>query len=106
MRLDFYVRHYEDEQRQEQDPKYVVERTPPARRLLSSARTVGGCTAHYAMIIIRPHDSDWRTIADATGDGTGRRAKWTILCPRRTLAAPIGYLGTATMAGCQRVSPA
>ena len=32
------------------------------------ARTVGGCTAHYAMIIIRPHDSDWETIRDATGD--------------------------------------
>src|SRR5438045_1852099 len=26
MRLDFYVRHYADEQRQEQDPKYLVER--------------------------------------------------------------------------------
>ncbi len=71
MRLDFFVRHYEDEQRQEQDPKYIVERNAGRHGVYyPRARTVGGCTAHYAMIIIRPHDSDWRTIADATGDLT------------------------------------
>jgi choline dehydrogenase len=71
MRLDFYVRHYADEQRQEQDPKYLVERNAGRRGVYyPRARTVGGCTAHYAMIIIRPHDSDWSTIADATGDRT------------------------------------
>ncbi len=69
MRLDFYVRHYEDEQRQEQDPKYIVERNAGRHGVYyPRARTVGGCTAHYAMIIIRPHDSDWQTIEDATGD--------------------------------------
>jgi choline dehydrogenase len=71
MRLDFYVRHYSDEQRQEQDPKYLIERNEGRHGVFyPRARTLGGCTAHYAMIIIRPHDSDWQTIADATGDGT------------------------------------
>jgi len=71
MRLDFYVRHYEDEQRQEQDPKYLVERNAGRQGVFyPRARTLGGCTAHYAMIIIRPHDSDWQTIADSTGDGS------------------------------------
>jgi len=71
MRLDFYVRHYADEERQEQDPKYLVERKAGRHGVYyPRARTVGGCTAHYAMIIIRPHDSDWQTIEKATGDGT------------------------------------
>jgi choline dehydrogenase len=67
MRLDHYVRHYADEARQEQDPKYERARNGV---LYPRARTLGGCTAHYAMIIIRPHDSDWQTIRDATGDAS------------------------------------
>ena len=74
MRLDFYVRHYMDERRQEQDPKYLIEREEGRHGVFyPRARTVGGCTAHYAMIIIRPHDSDWQTVADATGDGSWAR---------------------------------
>jgi choline dehydrogenase len=67
MRLDHYVRHYGDEARQSRDPNYE-----PAREgvLYPRARTLGGCTAHYAMIIIRPHDSDWQAIRDATGDAS------------------------------------
>src|SRR5262249_14522474 len=69
LRLDHYVRHYEDERRQEQDPKYQLERDAGRYGVYyPRARTLGGCTAHYAMIIIRPHDSDWQTIVDATGD--------------------------------------
>jgi choline dehydrogenase len=71
MRLDHYVRHYADEARQERDPKYLVERAAGRRGVYyPRARTLGGCTAHYAMIIIRPHDSDWRAIRDATGDAS------------------------------------
>jgi choline dehydrogenase len=71
MRLDHYVRHYADEARQEQDPKYRVERAAGRRGVYyPRARTLGGCTAHYAMIIVRPHDSDWRAIRDATGDAS------------------------------------
>ena len=69
MRLDHYVRHYANEARQEKDPKYLVERAAGRRGVYyPRARTLGGCTAHYAMIIIRPHDSDWRAVRDATGD--------------------------------------
>jgi choline dehydrogenase len=69
LRLDHYVRHYEDEARQEQDPKYLIERDAGRRGVYyPRARTLGGCTAHYAMIIIRPHDSDWQTIQEETGD--------------------------------------
>jgi choline dehydrogenase len=69
MRLDHYVRHYEEEERQEKDPKYQVELKSGRHGVYyPRARTVGGCTAHYAMIIIRPHDSDWQTVVDATGD--------------------------------------
>ncbi len=71
LRLDHYVRHYGDETRQEKDPKYVVEREAGRHGVYyPRARTLGGCTAHYAMIIIRPHDSDWQTILDATGDNS------------------------------------
>jgi choline dehydrogenase len=69
MRLDHYVRHYEDEARQEKDPKYLVEKAAGLHGVYyPRARTLGGCTAHYAMIIIRPHDSDWQAIRDATDD--------------------------------------
>src|SRR5262245_4643836 len=69
MRLDHYVRHYKDEARQARDPKDLVERAAGRPGVYyPRARTLGGCTAHYAMIIIRPHDSDWLAIRDATGD--------------------------------------
>lgn len=71
MRLDHYVRHYMDEARQERDPKYLVERRAGRHGVYyPRARTLGGCTAHYAMIIIRPHDSDWEAISQATGDAS------------------------------------
>jgi choline dehydrogenase len=71
LRLDHYVRHYADETRQKRDPKYLVEYEAGRQGVYyPRARTLGGCTAHYAMIIIRPHDSDWQTIRDATGDDT------------------------------------
>jgi choline dehydrogenase len=47
MRLDHYVRHYEDENRQEADPKYLVERNAGRAGVYYPwARTIGGCTAH------------------------------------------------------------
>lgn len=72
MRWDFHVRHYADEARQARDPKYDA-----ARRgvLYPRAATLGGCTAHNAMIFMRPHDSDWNRIADLTGDESWRAPK-------------------------------
>ena len=39
------------------------------------AGTLGGCTAHHAMITIAPHDSDWDQIAALTGDRSWASAR-------------------------------
>jgi choline dehydrogenase len=70
MRWDFFVRHYDDDEAQRRDPKYCDEldcRTVDGV-LYPRAGTLGGCTAHNAMILIYPHEADWNTIAELTGD--------------------------------------
>ena len=48
----------------------------PARGVLyPRAATLGGCTAHNAMIFMPPHDSDWDHIAELTGDASWRAAR-------------------------------
>ena len=42
--------------------------------LYPRAATLGGCTAHNAMIFVLPHDSDWDGIAALTGDASWRAA--------------------------------
>ena len=69
LRWDFFVRHYEDDARQRQDTKFVPERDGV---LYPRSGTLGGCTAHHAMITIYPHDVDWSRIADITGDDSWR----------------------------------
>jgi choline dehydrogenase-like flavoprotein len=72
LKWDFFVRHYSDEQLQRRDPKYREEWNN--RRvdgvLYPRAGTLGGCTAHNAMIVIYPHDADWNDIAALTGDSS------------------------------------
>jgi choline dehydrogenase len=74
IRWDFFVRHYADQARQAQDPKY--RDTIDGRRvdgvLYPRAAALGGCTAHSAMILLYPHNSDWNQIADLTGDPSWR----------------------------------
>src|SRR5574342_58701 len=65
MKWDFYVRHYNDEERQKKDCNYVAEQRGV---LYPRAGTLGGCTAHNAMILVYPHNADWDYIADLTGD--------------------------------------
>jgi choline dehydrogenase len=66
MAWNFYVHHYdENEQR---DTKYQQDRGV----LYPRAGTLGGCTAHNAMITVVPHDSDWNGIADLTKDESWR----------------------------------
>ena len=62
---NFFVRHYEDDVQQRRDEKFL-----PARDgvLYPRCATLGGCTAHNAMILIYPHNSDWDHIAEVTGD--------------------------------------
>ncbi len=67
MKWDFFVRHYDNEERQRKDSKYTSERRGV---LYPRAGTLGGCTAHNAMILVYPHNADWDYIAKLTGDST------------------------------------
>ena len=40
--------------------------------LYPRAGTLGGCTAHNAMITVCPHEADWDDLAALTGDPTWR----------------------------------
>ncbi len=70
MSWDFFVRHYAGDPLQRQDPKY--RETWDGRRvdgvLYPRAGTLGGCTAHNAMIMLYPHAADWDHVASLTGD--------------------------------------
>ena len=81
MRWDFFVRHYDDDLRQRRDPKYCD--TYNGARVdgvyYPRAGTLGGCTAHNAMILVCPHDSDWNQLADLTGDRSWRAERMRAL---------------------------
>lgn len=64
---DFFVRHYADSVQQKRDSKYVVAKDGV---WYPRAGTLGGCTAHNAMITVVPQDSDWNYIAQVTGDSS------------------------------------
>jgi choline dehydrogenase-like flavoprotein len=70
MRWDFFVRHYTDEGQQARDPTLQAEGI-----LYPRAGTLGGCTAHNAMILMAPHESDWDGIATLTGDASWAATK-------------------------------
>ena len=69
---EFFVRHYQDDAKQRRDPMFVE--THHGSRVdgiyYPRAGTLGGCTAHNAMIFVYPHNSDWDAIASLTGDDT------------------------------------
>ena len=67
LRWDFFVQHYEDDARQRRDGKLQ-----PQGIYYPRAGTLGGCTAHNAMILMAPPDSDWDDIAALTGDASWR----------------------------------
>jgi choline dehydrogenase len=88
---DYYVNHYSDLDRQKKDSK-MTWRTPsgelfigpngasgtgdppagsePIGILYPRAGTLGGCSAHNALITVYPHKSDWDGIASLTGDSS------------------------------------
>jgi choline dehydrogenase len=70
MKWDFFVRHFEDTEKQKSDPKYYAtyKGDPVDGVLYPRAGTLGGCTAHNAMIFVYPHNDDWQHIADLTCD--------------------------------------
>jgi choline dehydrogenase len=71
---DFFVRHYADDGRQRADPKFVehVDGQPEGGVFYPRAGTLGGCTAHNALIFVVPNNADWNQIADLTGDPSWR----------------------------------
>jgi choline dehydrogenase-like flavoprotein len=80
MRWDFWVRHYADLDQQKRDPKYGRDYAGNFIDgvLYPRSGTLGGCTAHNAMIMLYPHNPDWDEIAEMTGD-----ASWNSVSMRR-----------------------
>jgi choline dehydrogenase len=72
MKWDFFVRHYEDESVARRDPNFLPSQNGV---LYPRAGTLGGCTAHNAMILIYPHEADWDFIANLTGDRSWEAAR-------------------------------
>jgi choline dehydrogenase len=75
LKWDFFVRHYGNDQQQQRDPKYREFHDGPGSPrvdgvLYPRAGTLGGCTAHNAMILVYPHNADWDGIAELTGDSS------------------------------------
>jgi len=73
----FYVHHYADPKQEARDTlnylkDFKVDGVPRTGIFYPRAGTLGGCTAHHAMIFIAPHNSDWNDIAKLTGDKTWR----------------------------------
>jgi choline dehydrogenase len=69
----YYVQHYACRTRQQRDKRnYLngcqVDGEPRYGIFYPRAGTLGGCTAHYAMIFTSPHNSDWKHIEKITGD--------------------------------------
>lgn len=81
---DFFVRHYEDDARQQLDYKltyntpdgseYTGLEPPPDSSikgvLYPRAATLGGCTAHNALVAVYPDRDDFQYVATLTGDSS------------------------------------
>ena len=74
MTWEFWVQHYTDAARKARDPHYFADYNgkPVDGVFYPRAATLGGCTAHNAMILIYPHNADWNQLADLTGDPSWR----------------------------------
>jgi len=81
MSWKFFVRHYACVKQQNADPKCIPDPASGSPSIFyPRAATLGGCTAHNAMIFMAPHESDWDEIARLTGD-----ASWSARNMRRYL---------------------
>jgi len=65
MKWEFFVRHYANDEQQKRDSNFTEDKNGV---FYPRAGTLGGCTAHNAMITVYPHNSDWDYIADLMGD--------------------------------------
>lgn len=71
---NFYVEHYLSEAQQDRDDRRVKGKGV----LYPRASALGGCTAHNAMILVRPDDADWKAIQDLTGDASWAPSKMAV----------------------------
>ncbi|MDK1376488.1 GMC family oxidoreductase N-terminal domain-containing protein [Sinorhizobium sp. 6-70] len=72
MAKDYWVRHYADLDLQRRDWRYSAEEDGV---LYPRASGLGGCSAHHAMIIVRPNDADWNHIRELTGDESWKASR-------------------------------
>jgi len=116
---DFFVRHYSDDARQAKDFKLTYNLpnggeytglNPPAGATIKGVlyprtATLGGCTAHNALVFVYPDRSDFQYIADLTGDkswGPDNMRKYMVKMEDNSYLPPIvpghgynGWLGTS-----------
>ncbi len=79
MRWDYYVRHYAGDEQQRRDPKFDAKGGGGSGGVwYPRAGTLGGCSAHNALITIYPHNADWDAIAAAFDDPS-----WSAAAMRR-----------------------
>ena len=62
---DVWVHHHDDPAREARDWRYSPER---GGVLYPRVRALGGCSAHNALILVRPNDADWNHIAETMAD--------------------------------------
>lgn len=72
IKWNFFVRHYGHDEMQRRDRKYCAEWNGEHVDgvLYPRAGTLGGCTAHNALIFMYPHNADWDEIARLTSDSS------------------------------------
>ena len=77
MAWHFFVGHHDDKTLECRDPNLVREFRGEQVDAFYYPRagTLGGCSAHNAMIFVAPHDDDWDGIAGLTGDPTWSAAQ-------------------------------
>ncbi len=79
MSWQYFVRHYSSDQQQERDTKFVKSQRGI---FYPRAGTLGGCSAHNAMITVYPSNHDWDHIADVTGDDSWRSERMRVYFER------------------------
>src|SRR5262249_24775706 len=68
----YFVRHYANDTQQRKDSKYCAEHDGV---FYPRAGTLGGCTAHNAIITLYRCNEDWDAIANETNDPSWRAVK-------------------------------
>ena len=94
MSQDYWVRHYADTTRSSAATGATREQHDGV--LYPRVRGLGGCTAHHAMIVVRPNDSDWNHIGELTGDDSWSAQRMqTLLGADRAVPIPLFPLALA-----------